>query len=44
MRGRSLKTITVTLSAFAFAVACTPDGEPPVLNATAGAQADHVRR
>ena len=42
MRGRSLKTVIVTLSAFTFAVACTPNGEPPTLNAAGSAQAEHM--
>ena len=42
MRGRSLKTVIVTLSAFTFAVACTQNGEPPTLNATGSAQAEHM--
>tara|TARA_R110000868_G_scaffold1844_4_gene14562 strand:+ start:13527 stop:15269 length:1743 start_codon:yes stop_codon:yes gene_type:complete len=42
MRGRSLKKIILTFSAIFLAGACTPDGEPPVLNAAAGAQAAQV--
>ena len=42
MRGRSLKTFTLTLSAAALLGACTPEGEPPVLNAADTAQIDGV--
>ena len=42
MRGRSLKTFTLTLSAFAFLGACTPEGDPPVLNAAGAAQASQM--
>lgn len=42
MRGRSLKAAILTVSAFALASACTPDGEVPVLNTTDGAQAGQL--
>ena len=42
MRGRSLKTITLTLSACALLGACTPEGDPPVLNSTGAAQVDKM--
>ena len=38
MRGRSLKTITLTISACAFLGACTPEGDPPGLNSTGAAE------
>ena len=42
MRGRSLKTITLTLSACALLGACTPEGDPPVLISTGAAQVDKM--
>lgn len=42
MRGRSFKILTLTVSAAAFLGACTPDGEPPVLNTANAAQANQM--
>lgn len=42
MRGRSLKTLTLTVFSAAFLGACTPDGEPPILNTANAAQANQM--
>jgi len=42
MRSRALKTITLTLSAFALLAACTPEGERAVLNSSGAAQASEM--
>jgi tetratricopeptide (TPR) repeat protein len=42
MRGRSLKKFTLTVSAVAFLGACTPEGDPPVLNSANAAQASQL--
>jgi tetratricopeptide (TPR) repeat protein len=42
MRGRSLKTVILTISAFVLTGACTPDGEPPLLNTAGGARAGQL--
>ena len=42
MRGRSLKTVILTISAAALVGACTTEGEAPVLNTASAAQAGQM--